>query len=238
MSDSQLIIAPRRGRIITSRFLTTLAATANTRRNLSGGYGVNARETRNGTILEPKLPRRVGRKTGTVTAMLTARDTTNKHIVAWSEVEIDDVGTGSILPGGRTGTVADEPAIELSKNPFAFTPDPTQGDIVQLQRRTFSTGKIFWAMDHSYYPVFEAFIKNDGGVAGDSTTDCTFTYEVLTIDSVTIATGLTPRRPRYAKTTYIVAPDNSIGFVAWGGPFLPNTALEIALEEVEDTRDC
>ena len=238
MSDSQLIIAPRRGRIITSRFLTTLAATANTRRNLSGGYGVNARETRNGTILEPKLPRRVGRKTGTVTAILTSRDTTNKHIAAWSEVEINDVGTASILLGGRTGTPTDEPAIELSKNPFAFSPDPVSGDIVQLERRTSSTGKIFWAMDHSFLSTFQAFVKNDGGVAGDSTTDCTFTYEILTIDSVTINTGLTPKRPRYPKTTYIVAPDFSIGLVAWNGPFAPNSVLDIAIEEIEKSRVC
>ncbi len=180
----------------------------------------------------------IGAQGNVLDAMLTSRDASVLHRFGWSEVEVDLVGDATILSGGRTGTPSVEPALMLNQNPMSVTPDATMGDIVKLGRQVDSSGVITWGIDHTYYPMFAVFVFNDGGAAGDDTTDCTFTYEIRSIDNVTLATGLTPRQKRLPKLTYIAAPDFSIGYAAWGGPFLPNFALEIVLEEVEDTRDC
>ena len=210
-------------------------------RPVKGTGAAEVKDTPGGVIIhvperKPPSPGIVPRIT--ITAMLTARDATVLHRFAWSQVERDLVGTSTILDEGRTGTTTVEPALMLNKNPMSVTPDPTIGDIVELTREADSEGVVTWSIDHTYYPMFAVFVFNDGGDAGDSTTDCTFTYEIRSIDNVTLATAKTPRQKRYPKTTYIAAPDFSIGYSAWGGPFTPGFALEIVLEEIEKTRDC
>ncbi len=239
MSDPRIITPPRRGQPITSRFLTQLADVSNVRRNINGGNGVVTYETRNGTAV--KIIPRPRRKTTTVVrAIITSRDTTNKHIFGWSEVELDATGITTILKSGRSGTPKLEPAVEIELNPFAVVfPDPTLGDIVNLVRGVSQDGIVTWSFTLGHATPFACLVRQDGGVAGDDTTNCTFTYELLTFDNVTIATGKTPFRPRYPKTTYIKAPDFSVGRVEWFGAFGGGQVeLEDTLEEIEDTSAC
>jgi len=239
MSDPRLITAPRRGRVITSRFLRQLAGVSNTRRNFSSGNGMTVKETRNGSVFAPRM--RPRRKTTTVVrAIITSRDTTNKHVFGWSEAELDATGVAKVLTGGRSGTPSLEPAIEMELNPFAIVfPDPTLGDIVNLVRGVSQDGIVTWSFTLGYAIGFQCFVLQDGGVAGDDTTDCTFTYELRTFDNITIATGEPLLQSRLPKTTYIKAPDFSLGYVGWfGRTGSGGVELDFTLEEIEDVSVC
>ena len=49
-------------------------------------------------------------------------------------------------------------------------------------------------------------VSNDGGAAGDASTDCTFTYSLYTLDGTTeLATSVTPEVARLSATTYLAA---------------------------------
>lgn len=217
-------------------------AIARALRPIRGSGDAQVKDSPNGVIIH--VPQRKPPTPGitprvTVTARLTGRDPTLLHRASWEQVERSLDGTATIIEEGRSGTFSKEPALELSKNPFASSPDPVSGDIVDLTRRVNSDGEIIWEYGASFLSVFDAFVLQDGGVAGDKFTDCTFTYEVRTIDNFTVATLRTPRRPRHPKTTYIKAPDFSIGLVGWNGPDNPILAgLDWAIDEIEKPRIC
>jgi len=60
---------------------------------------------------------------------------------------------------------------------------------------------VFWRVPRPVFFLVECTV--DGGVAGDDTTDCTFTYTVIeTNNGIEIATGATPDRRRLVKTTH------------------------------------
>lgn len=60
---------------------------------------------------------------------------------------------------------------------------------------------VFWRVPRPLFVPVECEV--DGGVAGDDTTDCSFTYAVIDLNNgLTIATGATPDRRRLEKTTH------------------------------------
>jgi hypothetical protein len=99
-----------------------------------------------------------------------------------------------------------------------------------------------WAIVRLGTPSSDLFIvkvKKDGGVAGDDTTDCTFTYSIHMLDAATLtnplAEGLTPKRKRLPKTTYIAGGDST-----WGMATFKNESWSLldVYEELPDTSVC
>lgn len=68
---------------------------------------------------------------------------------------------------------------------------------------------------------FLVMVKKVSGVAGDSTTDCTWAYDIFHpgegVAGTAIATALTPYKPRYPKTTYTAASNDTYGLAMFTG---------------------
>lgn len=60
-------------------------------------------------------------------------------------------------------------------------------------------------------------IEWDGGVAGDSSTDCTFTYTLKDLEGNELATDISPETARYPNTTYLAAAATGAGTGTGGG---------------------
>lgn len=73
------------------------------------------------------------------------------------------------------------------------------------------------------------------GAAGDEDNDCTFTYTLADLAGNQLATGLTPKRPRFPKTTYTAAPVDSYATYAHDGTAF---VLLDAIEEWPQSHDC
>ena len=83
------------------------------------------------------------------------------------------------------------------------------------------------------YPtsVFPVIVSVDGGVAGDESTDCSFTYEVDDINENKLGDSLTPQKPRAPLTTYL--PGTLYGWAFWlNGTLILLDALEREAVEV------
>jgi len=80
-------------------------------------------------------------------------------------------------------------------------------------------------------------VTKDGGVAGDADNNCTYTYTVEYLDdSTTIATTQTPETPRYAKTAYYYAGENSSSrYALWHSA---EAKLLICFGEIAQTSVC
>ena len=78
-------------------------------------------------------------------------------------------------------------------------------------------------------------VVTDGGSAGSSSTNCSYTYTVKDLRGNTLATAKTPYRPRYEKTAYIVAPENSYGLALIDNGSL---TLLVCFQEIEQTDAC
>ncbi len=87
--------------------------------------------------------------------------------------------------------------------------------------------------------LFIVPVKKDGGVAGDDTTDCTFTYSIYRLDdtelSDALAEALAPKRKRLPLTTYIAAADSTWGLATFRGDAW---SLLDVYEELPDTSVC
>lgn len=82
-------------------------------------------------------------------------------------------------------------------------------------------------------------VVSDGGVAGDDSTDCTFTYSIHSLSDLMLsdplATALTPKRARLPKTTYTAAASGTWGLAAYVN--LEWSLLDV-FEERPDTAVC
>jgi len=56
-------------------------------------------------------------------------------------------------------------------------------------------------------------VEDGSGVAGSDSANCTFKYDVFDFDGTEIGTALTPKWPRFPKTTYSKAPDDTFALV-------------------------
>jgi hypothetical protein len=87
--------------------------------------------------------------------------------------------------------------------------------------------------------LFIVLMQNDGGVAGDDATDCSFTYSIFRLDdtemSDPLAEALVPKRKRLPLTTYIAAADST-----WGLATFQNETWSLldVYEELPDTSVC
>ena len=98
----------------------------------------------------------------------------------------------------------------------------------------------FWdAMRGAFIPITSTAgvmvvdLVQDGGVAGSSTADCTYTYTVNSLSGTTLDTLVTPERARYPLCVYL--PGNGLGLAAYVGGVL---RLLVAWKEIEDTTVC
>jgi hypothetical protein len=64
---------------------------------------------------------------------------------------------------------------------------------------------IWWLLLDAGGGVRFVKVEKDGGVAGNASTDCTWTYTVKTLGDVTMETTISPEQERYPKTTYLEA---------------------------------
>ena len=78
-------------------------------------------------------------------------------------------------------------------------------------------------------------VTKDGGSAGSSSTNCTFTYTVKDLSGLALGSGLTPKRPRYANTEYYQPATDSYGLA-----FIANNTLNLyeAIEERPKETSC
>jgi len=87
--------------------------------------------------------------------------------------------------------------------------------------------------------LFVVLVQNDGGVAGDDETDCSFTYSIFRLDDTELtnplAETLTPKRKRLPLTTYIAAPDSTWGLATFKAE---TWSLLDVYEELPDTSVC
>jgi len=80
--------------------------------------------------------------------------------------------------------------------------------------------------------AFPVRVEKSDGVAGDSDTDCSYTYTVKTLDGVAVAGGVAPMKVRLPKTTYLCGSD-------YGLAFYDGTTLKLwDANERPETSDC
>jgi hypothetical protein len=98
--------------------------------------------------------------------------------------------------------------------------------------------------DSPYQPVFAVYTVNDGGVAGDTSTTCTFTYTVYDLDKETIldknadgeqATLMTPEKSRLVKVKYTTPSSYNLGlaFYDFSGDLILWDANELPYDPEE-----
>ncbi len=84
--------------------------------------------------------------------------------------------------------------------------------------------------------LFIVKVQQDGGVAGDDATNCTFTYEVFDLTGDSLEAGVEPQMARYPLCTYTKAPDDSYGLAAYNED--DELLLLIAFEEIAGESVC
>jgi hypothetical protein len=100
-----------------------------------------------------------------------------------------------------------------------------------------------WFWFHNTTHPFIVRVKKVSGVAGSSSTNCTYAYDCytlrddrLTTDEIVLKTAASPTIPRFSNTTYTYAPDYSLALACWNesGVF---KLLQI-YEEVPQSQAC
>jgi len=81
-------------------------------------------------------------------------------------------------------------------------------------------------------------VAKDGGIAGDPSNDCSYTYTVKSAfdDATVIATGKTPERPRFPKTAYYYGGEGGRSNLGLWDPL--GEDLLICFGEIQQTEVC
>jgi hypothetical protein len=82
---------------------------------------------------------------------------------------------------------------------------------------------------------FAVLVYIDGGSAGSSSTDCTYTYTVRTLGGKLLGTAMTPQKRRFSSVPYSETPDATPGLAYYRND---GTVVLFDANEVPDLLDC
>lgn len=210
-------------------------------RQVNVGPGLTKFESPDGSrVVIGVTPARPATQVETCWGKLTGRITDEGW--EWIEVErnraTDGTVTWTTVTGGRSGANSRaDPDKELAVTANKDNPGAHTINSIVLLRRTTTlraadgevppTRQVNWAIINDPLTLFPVIVSQVGGIAGDLTNACTFTYDVATLAVEVIGTAMTPLWQRSAGK-YIAGQQGTAYY---------NNAGELILHQVDEVRD-